>query len=340
MRDRLLVVLPNWYGETLFTIPFLRALRAQCPRAFIATLGWPRCREILLHHPQVNELLDYDEARAHRSLLGKWRLVRRLRARRFETVFILRRSLSRTVLAALAGIPTRIGFANPKSGWLLTRRVPQPTAPQHKAAAYLPLLGSAGSARGIAYDYYVSAEERAEGSRWLAAQPWQDGAPLIVLHPGANWPHKRWPAARFAALGDRLIETCAAQLLITGGPADRALAASVRQHMRHPAILAAGQRTIRQIGALLERAQLLVSNDTGVAHLAAAIGTPLVALYGPTSPVLTGPLGDPQRTVVLHHGDCCPRIPCDEPDRPVHLGMNAISVDEAYAAAVRLLKRN
>ena len=140
--NRLLVVLPNWFGETLFTTPFLRVLRTQHRVAFIATLGWPQCREVLLHHPSVDELIDYDERGADRRVWAKWRLVRALRERRFDAAFILRRSLSRSILLALAGIPTRIGFANAKSGWVLTHRVPPPPAPLHKAAAYLPLLGS------------------------------------------------------------------------------------------------------------------------------------------------------------------------------------------------------
>src|SRR3989338_7184717 len=96
----ILVLLPNWYGETLFATPFLRSLRQQLPSAFIATLGWPRCREILLHNPHINELLDYDERGAHCSLSGKWQVVNTLRAHRFDTAFILRKSLSRTMLVA------------------------------------------------------------------------------------------------------------------------------------------------------------------------------------------------------------------------------------------------
>src|SRR3990167_2801583 len=133
---RILVVLPNWYGETLFATPFLRALRQQLPQAFIATLGWPQCREVLLHNPHINELLDYDERGAHRSLAGKWQLIQAVRQRRFDTAFILRKSLSRTVMLCAAGIPRRIGFANPKSGWLLTHRVLNVASPRHKASTY------------------------------------------------------------------------------------------------------------------------------------------------------------------------------------------------------------
>lgn len=334
---RILVVLPNWYGETLFATPFLRALRQQRPEAFIATLGWPQCRGILLHNPHVNELLDYEERGVHRTLRGKWGLVRALRARRFDTAFILRNSLSRTVLMAAAGISTRVGFANPKSGWLLTRRACPATA-QHKAASYLPLLEVVGlSATHGPYDYVVSDGERRAAQALLGWRHVSSGRPLVILHPGANWPHKRWAPDRFAALGDRLAATHAVDLAITGAPDDRPLAETIAQRMRAPATVLAGRTTLRELAGCLSHAALVVSNDTSIVHIAAALGRPLVALYGPTSPRLTGPLGDAHQMRILHHDDCCPRIPCYQPDRPPHPGMDRITVDEAYDAACQLL---
>ena len=338
--ERILVVLPNWFGETLFTTPFLRTLRHHRPHAFIATLGWPQCREVLLYNPQVNELLDYDERGIHRGVSGKWGLLRVLRSHRFDTALILRKSLSRTLLLALAGIPARIGWANAKSGWLLTRRVPSPRSPSHKAATYLPLLEAVGisAQHTLRFDYSVSEDERREARELLKRVDASDARPIVILHPGANWFHKRWAPERFAALGDRIAASSGLHVVITGGPDDRAVAESIRHQMRHSASVLAGRTSLRQLGACLEQARVVVSNDTGVAHIAAALERPLVALYGPTSPMLTGPLGDPRRTVVVHHPDCCPRIPCYHPDQPPHPGMDSITVDEVYAAAKKLLE--
>ena len=339
--DRILVVLPNWYGETLFATPFLRALRAHQPTAFMATLGWPQCKAVLLHNPHVDELIDFDEHGAQRNLAGTWRLIQALRVHRFDAAFILRRSFSRSFLLAAAGIPVRIGFNNPKSGWLLTHRIPASSGPRHKAAAYLPLLQAVGaSATADSFDYVVDEAERRSAHALLNGQGAIGGGPLVILHPGANWPHKRWPVERFAALGDRLGAGGRSRVAVTGSPDDLALAEAIRSKMHQPPVVLAGRTTLRELGACLEQARLVVSNDTGVLHVAAALRTPLVALYGPTSPVLTGPLGDPRRMVVLHHPDCCPRIPCYQPDRPAHPGMDSISVDEVYAAAVKLLEQN
>lgn len=337
--DRILVVLPNWFGETLFVTPFLRALRAFSPNAWIATLGWPQCRAVLLHNPRVNKLLEYDERGAHRGPVGKWRLIRSLRRQRFDCAFILRRSLSRSLLLMLAGVPRRVGFANAKSGWLLTHRVTPSSAPVHKAFTYVPLLEALGASapRGF-YDYIVHDTERAAAARLLDERPGAEGGPLVIVHPGANWLHKRWPADRFAALADRLIADRGAHILVTGSPDDAPLADDIKRKMRHAPTILAGRTTLRELAVLLEQAQVVISNDTGVLHIAAALGRPVVALYGPTSPALTGPLGEPERMIVLHHPDCCPEIPCFAPDRPPHPGMDSISVEEAYAAAVKLLQ--
>ena len=160
-----------------------------------------------------------------------------------------------------------------------------------------------------------------------------------MLHPGANWPHKRWAPERFAALGERLAEQRRSHIVITGSPSDAALADAISRRMRQPATVLAGQTSLRQLAACLEQAQLVIANDTGVLHVAAALRRPVVALYGPTSPAVTGPLGEPERTVVVHHPDCCPQIPCYRPEHPAHPGMDAISVEEVYAAACHLLER-
>ncbi len=338
MMQRVLVVLPNWIGETLFATPFLRALREQRPDAFIATLGWPSCREVLQHNPRINAMLDYRESRAPTELFRVWRVAGGLRGQRFDTAFILRASLTRALLAALAGIPQRVGWARGKSGWLLTHRVHHAATPVHKANTYLPLLDAVGlPAVPGPCEYVVSAPERAAARAWLATLGVAVGDRLAILHLGANWPHKRWVLERFAALGDRLAQRAGMRVLLTGAPEDAPIAAAVARSMRCPAIAAAGQTTLRQLGAAVEQAALVVANDTGILHIAAAVGRPVVGLYGPTSPRLTGPLGDPARTIVLHHPDCCPEVPCYRPDAPPHAGMASIPVDEVEQAALRLL---
>ncbi len=335
--QRILVVLPNWFGETLFATPFLRALREQKPEFFLAVLGRPQTHEVLLGNPFIDVLLAFDEAGRHHGLIGKYRLIRQLREQKFDTVFILRRSLSRTFLMACAGIPTRIGFSNGKSGWLLNWCVKPPQGRMHKSHTYQPLLEAVGltAAQSSTYDYTVTELERIEAAALLNQHRLKSG--FALLHIGANWFHKRWPLERFAALADQLIEKQSMQVAITGGPDEVKDAETVQQSMRNPAVMLAGKTSLRQLAACCERAGVMVANDTGVLHIAAALKKPVVALFGPTDPAITGPLGEPSKTVVIHHPDSCPKIPCYEPDTPPHAGMARISVDEVYSAALKLL---
>jgi lipopolysaccharide heptosyltransferase II len=267
-------------------------------------------------------------------------LIGRLRALRLTMAFILRRSLTRTMMTALANIPRRVGFANLKSGWLLTHRVRAPQAPLHKAQTYLRLLAPFGTVESPGrYEFYLSQAERTQAAAWLREQGMPDGKPMVILHPGANWTHKRWSPERFAELANRLSQERPLSLIVTGGPDDLPLVQAIRSRLTQRPIVLAGAASFRQLAARLERADLVVSNDTGVLHVASALNRPIVGLYGPTSPTLTGPLGDPERTALIHHPGCCPEVPCYDPHHPGYPGMDAILVDEVYAAAVTLLEQ-
>ncbi len=334
--ESILIVLPNWYGEVLFATPLIGWLRASHPKAHLAALGVSRACEVLEAHPYLDELINLDDAR-RLPLLGPLNLLTQLQTTHFDTAFILRRSLSRTLLLALAGIRRRIGFAHAKSDWLLTDRVPPPPMPMHKGLAYLRLLEPVGihQLHGR-YTYVTGLEEREQARARLQQHGIGEKESFVVLHPGANWAQKRWLPERFAEVANRLRRRPLATL-ITGGPDDEALVEQVRRHLDHSAVTLVGQTTFRQMAACVERAALVISNDTGVLHVASALDRPIVGVYGPTSPAITGPLGDPARTRVVHHPECCPHIPCVQPDHLGSPGMASVTVDEVYAVAVELL---
>ncbi len=339
MTERLLVVMPNWFGEVLFTTPLLRVVREAYPRAFIAALHVPRVQDVLTHNPCCNELLVYDEeGTPHIGKGSRRQVISELRDERFDTAIILRRSLSRTLLLVAAGIPRRIGFANWKSGWLLTDRVSTANLPAHKAYAYLRLLEPLGilETRGWC-EYHVTEEERAQMQHVLQQHGMKPDLPVVVLHAGANWPHKRWPTVRLAQAADRLMgHRC--QVVLTGSPEDVPLVEAIASQMITQPIRLDGQTTFRQMAACVEQADLVIANDTGVLHIAAALRRPLVGLYGPTDPSITGPIGDPEHVTVIHHSACCPAIPCRQPQHPGYPGMEAITVEEVTEAALSMLQ--
>ncbi len=332
--QKILVIMPNWFGETLFVTPLLRALHEARPDVSIIGMGVPRSLEVLRGNPCLSETMVYDEDGAHQRVAAKLALLPALRG--FDVAVITRRSLSRTLLLALARVRQRIGFDNPKSGWLLTHRLALPEPGLHKARGLLRLLQPLGIHRTDGpCEYFPTDDERAWAIGWLAHSGL--GAPPVVVHPGANWEHKRWPAERFAQLIDRLRAERSVPVLLTGGPDDNALIQQILKKTEQPPKVLMGDTTLRQLAACLERSRLVITNDTGPAHLAAALQRPLIALFGPTLPWYTGPLGDPARLRVLHHPDCCPSLPCLNPDHPTHPGMASISVDEVFSAASELL---
>ena len=335
--ERILVVLPNWYGEVLFATPLLRFIRASHPNAHLTALGVTRACEVLEAYPKLDELLNFDDSR-YPPLLGRLGLLTILQGEQFDTAFIVRRSLSRTLLLALAGIPRRIGFANSKSGWLLTDRVPPPPPGTHKGLSYLRLLEPLGIHQTHGrYLYVTTGEEQQQARELLRQHGVTETQPFVILHPGANWAHKRWLPERFADVAIQLHRDGVTTVL-TGGPSEDALVEQVRRRIDPPPVTIVGETTFRQMAACVERAALVISNDTGLLHVAAALDRPIVGLYGPTSPALTGPLGDPARTRVMHHPDCCPHIPCMQPHHPSHAGMASITVEEVCAAASELLR--
>ena len=338
--EHLLLVAPNWLGDTLFATAVIRAIKSREPQLHLAVLCVPRAAEMLRGNPRINELIVYDEWGRDRSWPAKWRLAQRLRRRAFDAALLLRPSLSRALILWWARIPQRIGHARGKSRWLLTHRVPLPSEPLHRAEGYLRLLTALGWPLPVdtSCEFFVREADRIWARGWLEAHGVTPHRPLVILHPAGNWAHKRWPVERFAALGDRLQEAHGVQLLITGGTADQRVAEEVRLAMRTPALVAAGETTVHQLGVLIERADLLVVNDSGPLHIAAALTRPFVALFGPTSPALTGPYHATSGRV-LHHPGCCPKIPCYSPDRPPHRGMLSLTIDEVFESSQQLLQQ-
>ena len=333
---RIVIVEVNWIGDVLFSTPFIRAVREANPDAYIACLLHPRCREVLESNPRVNEIIFYDEERAHRGIIGKMRLVHGLRRRRFDTAFILHRSFTKAFLTYLAGIPERIGYATKRRGGVLTKAVEEPPADLHKVDYFLRLAEAAGIAPGSrSYEFFVTEDDRRAVRELLAAKGIAAAERVIVINPGGNWDPKRWPKENFAWLADKAADRFNARIVISGAQKDIGLAEDIRNLMRIEPVIVAGATTLRQLGALMERASLVVANDSGPMHLAVAAGAKVIALFGPTSPAITGPCGEGAYTVLFKNSAC--DVPCYNPACADRACMAAITVDDVMAAAGKVL---
>jgi heptosyltransferase II len=355
---RLLVVLPSWLGDAVMATPALRLLRTNLPGSFIGGLMRPGLDELLAG----SDLLDEMHVDRARGVMGPKLAANKLRPRRYDTALLLTNSFSTALITRLAFIPRRIGYDRDARGLLLTDKLrPDRTGP-------LAGLGIGGFTCVSAVDYYLRAAEAVfEGGELVRTAPRlelattsaQDqaaadilkqariaaGDRYAILNPGANNPAKRWPADRFAAVAAHLVGKHGMRVLVNGGPAEHALADEV---IAGAARLGAPEEklanlpklgiTIGALKALVRGAAVMLTNDTGPRHIAAARGTPVVTLFGPTDPRWTTlPAGGSPSIEIVSD----PTLPAelladDHPERcrieQIQTGEVLARVDEVLAA--------
>ena len=326
---RILIRATNWIGDSVMTMPAVQQLRAAAPAAHL-TLHCPaKLHDLWRHNPNLNAVLTGDVD---------------LRAGQFDLAVILPNSFRSAWDCWRAGIPRRVGFAGHWRRALLTDVLPDPepaayrhitvagrsfrtkTFPvvRHQAERYLDLIAHLGGSRALVPPKIWCGT--AAVKKFLPA----DGRPVCALNAGAEFgPAKRWPADRFAAVARQV--DC--RWLLLGGPGDVALAGTIAAQLPD-AINLAGQTTLLELCELLQACRLVLTNDTGPMHLAGALGTPIVAVFGSTSAELTGPLGSPV-TILREPVECSP---CYLRSCPVDFRcMQRITVDQVTKAVLQQL---
>ncbi len=329
---RVLVIKPDALGDLLLATPALRRLRAGLPEARITGVVGPWSRVIWAGNPDLDDLLDMPFPGFSRTsgprphlLRPYWVLLRYavlLRHHQYDAALLLRDDhWWGAALAALAGIPRRVGHAHPLCAPFLTDALPYDPA-DHVSGQSLAVVERFLDHKQI-HSFAVEPLMIKSPLRFApspAAQDWAEawvktnlslGERFVIIHPGASGPTKAWPPARWAALGDALAER-GLRVVFTGGPTEAALAASVAAQMGHPALSVAGATGVGELAALLGRAALAAGGDTGPLHIAVSQGTPTIHLFGPSDPDRFGPWGDPARHIVLRAGLPC--SPCSSFD--------------------------
>jgi len=266
-----LVIQTAFLGDVVLTTGLLSALASRYGP--VDVLVTPAALPLLATHPAVRQVLTYDKRGRDRGLTAWWRLARTLRDRRYARAYLPHRSLRSAALARAALIPVRIGFADGSGAFLYSQRVPRP-AGGHEAERLLALAGSATAPAEVHLE--LTEDDRAEAYAWLASRGIGDG--FVAVAPGSIWGTKRWPW--FADL----VRLLKGRIVVIGGPADREAAQRVVDAAPERVADAAGSVTLRVSAAILERAGVLVTNDSAPLHLASATGTPTVAIFGPTVP--------------------------------------------------------
>lgn len=285
--SRVLLIKPSAIGDVVHTLPILTMLRRCWPAAHLAWLVTPACAGLLEGHPHLDEVILFERRklgrmwRSPRALIGLLDLGRSLRRRNFDLVLDFQGLFRSGSLARWTGAPRRIGFANARemAPMFYTHRVRTGDAEQHAISRYIQLAQAAGcQSNKVEFHFVTTHADRSHVAGLVPAGPY------AVLLPGTNWRTKRWPIEKFAALVDPLRERFGLSTVVAGGPDAAPLARQVSG-----AADLAGQTSLPQLVALLERAELVIANDSGPMHIAAALGKPLVTPYGPTSHIRTGP---------------------------------------------------
>ena len=334
---RLLIVKPSSLGDVVHALPALAALRRRFPSAHLAWLVKREWAEVLEGNPDLDDVLAVDL-----SAEGWPAAIRAVRAGRFDLVVDLQGLLRSAMLGWASGSAVRVGFANGREGspWFYTHRVPVPDASMHAVDRYLLLARFLGADVGevkpsdFPLPHDPAAEARVEAL--LAAAGVRPGAMLAALNPSARWTTKRWPAESFAAVGDWLQQQGVRAVMI-GGREERPVGEAVMRAMRGAPVDLAGKTTMKELIALLRRLRVFVTNDSGPMHLAAAVGTPVIALFGPTDPARTGPYGE-GHTVLRSGVPCSPCFSRRCANATELECLTAIRPHAVIESAMRLLK--
>ena len=291
-----LVIQTAFLGDVVLTIPLLQALAERHGPVDVVTT--PAAASLIETHPSVRRVVRWDKHGKGDNAPGAWRLGRQLRAEGYARVYLPHRSFRSAVIAKLTGAPERIGFADAPmvSRLLYTTTVPRDTT-KHESARLLALLGDAVA--GGDWRMALTAADEAKAAEWLRANG--VSGRFVVMAPGSIWGTKRWPYY------PELTTSLDRQVVVIGGKEDAALGEAIVAAAPGRARSAVGELSLRESAALIKRAAALVTNDSAPLHLATAVGTPILAIFGPTVPAFGyGPIRPGDRVAEITTLDCRP----------------------------------
>jgi len=366
---RILVRGVNWLGDAVMTTPALLRLREKFPGAHIALLAPEKLRELWLHHPAVDEIISFA---ADETVLA---VAKKLRAGNFDLALVLPNSPRSAIEALLAGIPQRVGYGRPWRNFFLTQAIApragavkmrKRTAAEirqlvatdmnrrnddhaftsaatasHQIHEYLHLVAALGAnAEPHAPQLAVTPEEIDAARNKFGLN--KIAAPIFGLNPGAEYgPAKRWPVEKFIAAAKEIQQRTNCVWILFGGKSDAVITSQIESAIGNPPAAVfnlAGKTSLSELMALLKLCRVILTNDTGPMHVAAALGTPVVVPFGSTSPELTGPglPGDPRNHLIKLDAPCAP---CFLRECPIDFRcMNGISVDSVVKAVLSAVK--
>ena len=331
---KILVIKLRYLGDVLLCTPVLRALRQRYPHAQLVCLVNPGTEDILQGNPDIDEIMLLPRT----DVLSQVRFFREIRSRGFDCVLDLTDGDRSAIITAMTGAPMKIGF-NQENRWrgaMYSHCIRENPDSMHRIDYHAKALSILGVHGELGHpEIYISAQDQ-EAAQRLLEEAQFTGGNWVMVHPTARYWFKAWPPERFAELSDRLA-TKKIPIILVGNHNDREVGAQIQHLAAHKPISLMGRTGVLELAALMKRCSLFIGNDGGPMHMAAAAGCPVLALFGPTDPVVWGPKG--QSVSVLYKGlDCraCFHPGCPRGEESC---MKQISVEEVCATAFRMLAK-
>ncbi|MDB9822861.1 lipopolysaccharide heptosyltransferase II [Deltaproteobacteria bacterium] len=315
--NRILIRATNWVGDVVMTLPALEAVKDCFPESTVTVLAKPWVMPLFKSHPMVDDVLPLGKGEGLFTGLAEIRrVIFQIRRQRFDLAILFQNAFEAALIAYLCGIKYRVGYNTDHRTLLLSHalRKDDKIMSCHQVEYYLNLLRAMGcNAKLKDPELFVFEEYESIILSTLSEGGVTQRDFLLGLSPGASFgPAKRWPPDRFAALADMAVEKWGAKVIIFGSQGEKGICAEVSDKMNHSSMDLCGKTELGEAMALIRRCNLFVSNDSGLMHIAAALSVPLVAVFGSTDPVATGPRGTKTK-IVRHQVDCAP---CLQPECP------------------------
>jgi predicted lipopolysaccharide heptosyltransferase III len=335
---KILLTRLRFIGDVVLTTPIIRAVRSAYPQAHIAYLAEREALSLLDHNPNLNETIPYD---FRRNVLSKLLLYRRLRMKSFDLVIDLFGNPRSALLTYFTGARVRVGLDGKPRSRLYTHRILDDGQPKTAVEFYSQFLHALEiDAPTAKTEVFLTEDERREARIYLRWQGIDPNRPIVGLHPGASWPAKVWSADRFAELADRLIAKLGAQVLLTEGPKDHEAVVAVSRRCVG-SVKTLGILPLRQLAALLSHVDVYVANDSGPMHIAVAVGTKTIGIFGPGEENIWFPYDRREGHLALRKDVWCHPCHldfCDKVGDGYMKCMQLLEVDEVFNAVEERLR--
>ncbi len=308
--ERILIRATNWVGDAIMTLPALEAVRENFPSSHITVLAKPWVAPLFENHPAVDRVLVFDKGNGARAgFVEMLRMSRIIRKERFDLAILFQNAFEAALLAFVGRIKQRVGYKTDGRGFMLTRGVSrtEKVLRLHQVGYYCAILRAVGwPADDRDPVLHIGREVREQAVGILKSNGVDSRDFIVGLSPGAVFGSaKRWPPDRFSEIGDRVVEKWGASVVVFGSGGERAIGDRVCAAMKRDALNLCGKTSLRVAMGAMSLCRFFVTNDSGLMHMASALGLPTVAVFGSTDHVTTGPRG-PNARIVRCAASCAP----------------------------------